>query len=311
MPENKKSTLALPPSIRSHRLRWLLGGLWQRPHSYNKMFSAVACGEPGSGKSWLTLSLAEALDRDNNDKPRFDIGRVCFTASEFASCVSKDWPVGTVIVFDDSGLALYSREAMQKDVRAIAKIFQACRYRRLIILLSLPSLAMLDKTVRSLINTYIQPEKILYDVQQTRAKWQWLSANPRTGKLYSRRPTRRVKHVYYDGLQSFKTQTIDSVLFDRPSVSLAEQYEATKKHHMDDWLVKTAAEISERERGPLYSKKRYALPPEVRQTVREMRAKGYSYPRIAKECSIARSTARKYAGEAAVVANKADNPPLT
>ena len=228
-----------------HRLAWIYKPIWHRVHSHNKMWSAVTCGEPGAGKSWLDLSMAEALDRSKVDENRFSIDRVYFSAAEFAMGMAQDYPKGTAHIFDDAGLNLFSREAMQQNVKDIAKIFQSIRYKNYIILLSLPAFGMLDKVVRQLVNVYIQPTKIDFELEQTEAKFQWLNINPAIGdKIYRHKPNVSVNETHeFLNYNLVEEKLFDSIWINRPSVELAEAYEAKKKKFMDLYYKKVAAKI--------------------------------------------------------------------
>jgi hypothetical protein len=225
----------IPNEIAKHRLSWLLKPIYRRVHFQNKMFSACIVAEPGSGKSYCAIDFAWLLDRGENDKPRFSMDRVCFSASQFAEVISKDWPKGTAIIMDDAGLNLYSREAMNRTVRQIAKVFQSCRYKNLVVFLTLPTLAMLDKTVRTLLNAYIEPVEIIADIEKVRAKFHFVETNPKTGKIYYNRPEMRSYVLHPCGRSLLSLRKVDSVLIDKPPMDLVDDYEKQKKLYLDEW----------------------------------------------------------------------------
>lgn len=228
-------TSKIPNEIALHRLGWLLKPIYRRVHFQNKMFSACFVAEPGSGKSFCAIDWAWLLDRGESGKPRFSVDRVCFSAGQFAEVLSKDWPKGTAVIMDDAGLNLYSREAMNRTVRQIAKVFQSCRYKNLIIFLTLPTLAMLDKTVRTLLNAYVQPVEIIADVEKVRCKFHYIETNPKSGKVYYPRPeiVKYVNHPY--GRRLLHISKVNTVLIDKPPMDLVEDYEKRKKAYLDDW----------------------------------------------------------------------------
>lgn len=237
-----------PKSIKEHRLFWVYKKIWSKPHNKNQMFSAVTCGRPGSGKSWLDLSMAETLDRSEVDVDRFSIDRVYFSAAEFAEGMAKKHPRGTVHVFDDVGLHLFSREAMTRTVRDIAKIFQSIRYKNYILLLSLPGFGMLDKVVRELVDAYIQPVGIDYELCRNECKFHWLQTNPMKGKIYSHKLSVMVPAIH--PLLDYKTmerRKFETIWIDKPSDKLARQYEKKKQDFMGEYYRETAADIKARE----------------------------------------------------------------
>jgi len=242
-----KAVRKLPSSIKNHRLAWLFKSIWHRPHSFNKMYSAVVCAEPGSGKSWLTLSLAETLDRNRNDVCRFSLERVYFSAAEFSAAMAKKWPKGTVHVFDDAGLNLFSREAMQKSVRDVVKIFQSVRYKNYIIFLSLPAFTMMDKAVRQLTSAYIEPIGIDFDLERCEAKYNTLQTNPHSGDIYRHRPETLHQNSHsFLNYDFFNRSQMLTLWFDRPSEDLAKQYEAKKAVFMDSYYKQVAKDITAR-----------------------------------------------------------------
>jgi len=246
-------TKTLPPSIKNSELNWLYKPIWHRPHNKNKMFSCTAIAEPGSGKSWLTLSMAHALDRNTDDVPRFDLDRIYFSAKDFSEGVSKKFPIGSCLIFDDAGLNLFSREAMQKNVRQVAKIFQSMRYKRYIVFLSLPVLSMLDKAVRQLISAYVQPLNIDYATSRTEAIFRWMQTNPMSGVIYLHKPSMYVKreHAFLD-YSYCEYRTIDTIHFPAPPKNMGKAYDKLKKDYMDDWNRRTAESMKENKKTNTY-----------------------------------------------------------
>ena len=239
----------VPQSVSTHRDSWLWKPIYKRVNLYNKMFSSVIVGEPGSGKSYCALSLLETLDRGENDKPRFDISRVCFSASQFAELVGKNLPRGSGILIDDAGLSLYSRESMSRAVMQIAKIFQSVRYKNLVIFLTLPSMGSLDKNVRELLNAYLQPMRINFDIGKVRCKFHRLQTNPKTGKIYSHKPSRLVVSKYPDGFTKRAYVAQEAIWIDAPSDKLIEEYESAKKEFLDAWNKANIETIKQAESG--------------------------------------------------------------
>jgi len=235
--------IKIPKTVSQHRQAWLWKPIYRRLHKYNKMYSGVFVGEPGSGKSYCALSLADLLDCGESGESRFSIDRVCFSASQFANLVSKKLPKGSAIIIDDAGLSLYSREAMTKIVRQISKIFQSMRYKNLLIFLTLPSLGSLDKGVRELVNGYFEPLDIDFEIEKVKCKYHRLQVNPKTGKMYYHRPSKIVRGFYNDGYPKTSEQVIDSIWIDKPPVDLIEKYELAKKTYLDDWNLRNLKTI--------------------------------------------------------------------
>lgn len=245
----------IPQSVSQHRDAWLWRPIFKRVNLYNKMFSGIWVGEPGSGKSFGALSICDLLDRGENDVGRFNMSRVCFSASQFAEVVGKDLPRGSAILIDDAGLSLCSRESMTRIVIQIAKIFQSIRYRNLIIFLTLPSMGSLDKNVRELLNSYFEPTKINFDVRKTRVKFHRLQTNPKSGKIYSHKPKRLVVSKYPDGFTKKAYVAQEAIWIDAPRPDLVEEYEIAKKLYLDDWNQRNIKTIKDAESGKKKAKR--------------------------------------------------------
>lgn len=216
---------------------------WRRMHRYNQMFSAVIVGPPGAGKSWLSIAIGELLDRTLEDVPRMNLKHVTFGATEFADVVKERMPAGTVVIIDDAGLTAYSREAMALAVRNISKIFQSIRFKNLCIILSLPSFLMLDKTIRRLINAYIEVTKVDRKTQTTYFKYMRIESSAYGDKVYRKYPVfmRKVRHP--DG--TLLTHRVKRTRFAmrKASDEILDAYEKKKERFMEQTYKQYADEI--------------------------------------------------------------------
>lgn len=238
-----------PATLRQHRQFWLWKEPYVRTHGRNQSWSAVFVGPTGSGKSYSALALAWLLDRTEDDKPRFSIDKVCFSAAEFAGLMAKNWEQGECILIDDAALNVaYNRESMTKIVRRISQIFMSMRYKNLIVLLSLPSFSMLDLNVRQLLHGYFQTIKIDREKQMVQCKYHILQCDSRHGTLYHHRP----EQVYWTEVGGISVKhfvKINSLLMDKPPEELIAAYEQKKKNFLDAWNQETIKKIEEAEHG--------------------------------------------------------------
>jgi len=127
----------------------------------NQHFVILIVGRPGSGKSYTSLRIAELVD------PGFSLDKLVYTPIEFIKLV-KNEKEGSVIIFDEAGTGIFSREWHQKINIAFAKLFQILRYKRFGIILNAPLIHFLDRVVRLLfdyillIEGYNKEKKITY-----------------------------------------------------------------------------------------------------------------------------------------------------
>ncbi len=125
-------------------------------HDLNAMIAIT--GEMGAGKSSLALKLAEILHEEHG--LGFSIDNVYFDLAQFADdlLIKRKH----VMIVDEAGVQLYSRNFMTEMNRFIAQIAQMLRFRNDIIIFTLPHVRFLDKTVRILLQ-HIWRVKIVGD----------------------------------------------------------------------------------------------------------------------------------------------------
>jgi hypothetical protein len=98
-------------------------------------------GPRGSGKSISAISLCHELD------PTFDSSRIGFTKEEiydiFEENVYKE-KSGIIVMWDEIGSELFSRDAMKKEQKNIAKLLQISRETGITLVGTLPRISMVD-----------------------------------------------------------------------------------------------------------------------------------------------------------------------
>jgi len=104
----------------------------------------LVLGEPGSGKSWACLRLAEALDFNG-----FTMDKVAFSAKDFLLKVSQA-KKGDVIIYEEVGVNIASRQWWKHTGQN--SLLQTVRYKNLFIIMNCPNLDFVDKQVQKLIH---------------------------------------------------------------------------------------------------------------------------------------------------------------
>ena len=242
--------MACPKVIKNNKLGWFLSPIWNEIHNTEGYWSVVLCAKPNSGKSVLSLGLADVLDRGENGLPRFSLDRVYFSAGEFARGLAGKYPKGTVHILDDAGLNLFSREAMTRIVMDVAKILQSVRHKGPIIIVSLPYLKLLDKVARNLAECYIQPNYIDRANRRTRAGVRYLELIPTSGETIHRKPTRLLSSSNnWLGYEIRNVREYHELWFDAPSKELISAYLVKKERCLDELYQKIVAAIVSKEAG--------------------------------------------------------------
>ncbi len=112
----------------------------------------VIDGMERSGKSTLAMQIAYYFD------PTFNLGRVCFTASEFRKAVIEA-KNRQAIIMDEAMSVLFTRQAMSKTNIELIQIFGECGQKELILIVVLPTIFTLDNYIaihrsRALLHVY-------------------------------------------------------------------------------------------------------------------------------------------------------------
>jgi len=176
-----------------------------RVYREDKDCVGVFIGERGGGKSTSAISWGYKLDRDQKTKEsRFflpddlvpkelklrhgeKMPRVVFRASDFMKLVSDyDLPAGSVIVLEEVGLMMDSREALSKTNRMLKKTFESIRSKNLIVFLTVPTLGSFDVGVRRSLTMLFdcQGISVINNKKYCRNRIITIQANSKTGKIY-------------------------------------------------------------------------------------------------------------------------------
>tara|TARA_Y100000310_G_scaffold81250_1_gene77846 strand:- start:2276 stop:2998 length:723 start_codon:yes stop_codon:yes gene_type:complete len=107
-------------------------------------FNCLILGEPGSGKSYASLRLAEVLDLNG-----FTADKIVFSNEEFLEKVSTA-KKGDAIIYEEVGVNVSSRQ-WWKNFGSNA-IMQTFRYKNLFFIMNCPVISFLDKNAQQLIH---------------------------------------------------------------------------------------------------------------------------------------------------------------
>lgn len=247
-------TRKTPPQVQNALYsKWWFKPAWRQMHYSNAGNNlGVVVGANGTGKSWLLLWVAEQLGYDKGGRPRlFDPDNleehVCFDAVSFSDIVSKlmkkpkRQTVGYQIILDEGQIALYSKEAFNKEVKNLSKLLMTVRSRRWGIYINLPSFKMLNKDVRTITNWMVwmkgKPSEFsygtYYDIQN----------NMMDGEVYLKKPVFAKNVSVKDGLP-LNIRVANKILsFPKPSKKTISAYESMKAEHQRELYKKFNKEM--------------------------------------------------------------------
>lgn len=225
-----------PTTIKNHRYSGFLLKCWYTVNAGNNILTIVICGKRGSGKSWVMLLLAWLLDRNADDKSFFSVDKISFKASEFLQWLNapkKEWRNGSVICLDDAGLHLYNRDSLTNFIKIINKTLQNIRYKRPIVILTLPSFQMLDKHARDMTDIYIEIKG--RDVQKgdNLCKVQELEVAPFDGNMIRYNIMGAQKNFHPILSIPIKTKIPIQYRMEAPPKWVVDKYEEKKRMYLD------------------------------------------------------------------------------
>ena len=196
-------------------LNILLADIRNRIQKRNQNWLAVFTGSTGSGKSYSAMTIAKKLD------PTFSIDRVCFTPEEFLSLLnSGTLKRGNVIMFDEAGVGIPSREWYTISNKMVNYVLQTFRRENLGVIFTVPSIDFIDAQSRKLFHNYLETKVIHRKKELVEAKFMEMTYDSRFGKTYFKYP--RLTPNSPMGI-------ITSVFIPKPNPELIEAYENKKR----------------------------------------------------------------------------------
>jgi len=200
--------------------------LWRRDQNW----ICAIVGQTGSGKSYSALRFAEIIDRN------FNIDKVFFRIRDFISAVNEGGiKKGDCVVIDEAGIGWGSRSFMMQENKDMSALFQAVRFMNFGIILTVPSLHMVDKHGRDLLHSIGRTIIINRKESFVKLQYKMQEADAIIGhKVYRKYP--RVRQP------NGSLKRIPFLRVYKPSNKLIRHYEKKKK----DFALELFAEINMR-----------------------------------------------------------------
>lgn len=199
----------------------------------NQNYIILIVGGVGTGKSYMGMRFAEDID------PYFDINRILFHAKDFVELLDLGLPKGSVIMWEEVGVGLSSRDWYKSQNKLISSLFETFRRHNLILIMTVPNINFIDSRIRSMVHGYAE----MIDPTFAGGQFGWtkyfhVMHTLRTGKIHHRFP----RLIDEDGvIHTMRGSRTDSgnIHFTLPSKDLLEEYEI-KKLEFVQWQQKTA-----------------------------------------------------------------------
>lgn len=249
----------------------------------NKNVITAELGPTGSGKSYRDLRKAE-LWYKLHFKEDFPTENICFGVKAVMNLLnSKKLRTGEVIIFEEAGVNLGSRDFQTKISKMFNYVLQSFRSMNLALFMNLPYLSMLDSQARHLLHYYSESVSINKSEKTNTCKPFFVQIAQGTGKVYRKYPKVRTA----GGMSKVKR-----FKWGMPSEYLVKAYEKKKQDFLDNLFQ----EVQIKAGGKEEVKSKYQ-PWQIVQAmkVKNLREdKGLSFYKIEDELGISRRTASKY-----------------
>lgn len=154
--------------------------IWNYTHHYKKNFVMVITGSTGEGKSLTGVKIGELVD------PRFNIDKVTYDSDEFMDAVGAVKRSGEVIIWDEAGVGLPSREWHSVSNKVINYVIQTFRKDKACIIFITPDLSFIDVQARKMIRAFTEARR--YRREATKLWIYRMSIDRKSGKIYYPHP---------------------------------------------------------------------------------------------------------------------------
>ena len=205
----------------------------------NKNWLAIVCGETGSGKSYSALSLADSIcPRGITVKRNVVLDPISFMNKIAAK---KDLRKGDILIFDEAGVGLASRDWYSIQNKLLGSVLQTFRHLNIGVIFTTPNLSFIDIQARKLFHNYFETINIDYEQEICYHNLFDIQHNSRYDKTYYKHP----KFV-----RERKTVSLGYIGIPKPRASLIREYEKAKTEFTEKLNATVLKELTEPKKQP-------------------------------------------------------------
>jgi len=176
-----------------------------------KNWLAIVCGETGSGKSYSALSLAKLISWNVH---------IVFTPVEFLRLLnSGKLKKGDVILFDEAGVGMASRDWYSVQNKLLGSVLQTFRNMNVAVIFTTPNLSFIDVQARKLFHNYFETVYLDFEEEEAYLKVYDIQVNSRFDKIYFKYPRFDVGGVI---------KSLAHIIVPKPDPDVIEFYEGRK-----------------------------------------------------------------------------------
>jgi len=205
----------------------------------NKNWLAIICGETGSGKSYSAMSIADFIcPRGITVKRNVVLDPISFMNKIAAK---KDLKRGDILIFDEAGVGLASRDWYSIQNKLLGSVLQTFRHLNIGVIFTTPNLSFIDIQARKLFHNYFETIYIDYEQEMVYLNVYDIQHNSRYDKTYYKHP----KFV-----REGKTASMGYTGVPKPRASLISAYEKAKTEFTEKLNTKVLKELTKPEKQP-------------------------------------------------------------
>jgi len=188
----------------------------------NKNWLCICCGDTGSGKSYSAIALANMISPRGITIKR----NVVFNPIQFMERINnkKDLKKGDILIFDEAGVGMSSREWYSVQNKLLGSILQTFRNLNLGVIFTTPNLSFMDVQARKLFHNYLETSTIDYKNKISYLKVYNIQHNSRLDKTYYKTPK-----FWING----KKINLKHLGVLKPNISLCKAYEKIKTEYTE------------------------------------------------------------------------------
>lgn len=218
----------------------LYKAITKRIQSKKQNVLILIVGDPGTGKSFLALRLASMLDPTFNEETMRE--RVVCHAEQFSNLIANGdddkLNEGAAFIVDEMGASMGNRDWYTIGNKSVSVILQTFRYRRLIMIMTVPNMSFIDVHARKLINFLIETKKIDFASKKVKARVWKIKFN----KVRGDNDPYRIRFRQQD--EFGETIILDSMWFSRVDIKLAHAYEKYSHEFKQNIVEKAMKQIN-------------------------------------------------------------------
>ena len=209
--------------IRSQLGNFFIQRIRTRLLKVNKNWLAIICGDTGSGKSYSAIALANIISKRGITIKR----NVVFNPIQFMERINDrgDLKKGDVIIFDEAGVGMSSREWYSIQNKLLGSILQTFRNMNLGVIFTTPNLSFIDVQARKLFHTYMETSTIDYKNNIAYLRTYDIQHNSRLDKTYYKTPKFKIDLINI----SMKHLGVA-----KPNEKLCREYEKIKTEYTNE-----------------------------------------------------------------------------